>query len=285
MNKISLGTAQFGMNYGINNKGGKIPKAEVFDILSKAIEFGIDTIDTAYDYGEGERVIGEFLKAVRYKFKIISKLPECKCDRVKEIFQSSLNNLGLCTIYGYLMHSFDSYKRDAGIWNELEKLKDAGKVEKIGFSLYYPGELEYLLERGVYFDVVQVPFSIFDQRFEPFFLKLRQKNIEIHIRSVFLQGLIFKKSDELDSRFLKIKPKIVILQDISEELNLPVSVLCLGFVLLNNVDKVIIGVDNKENLIDSMTKLKYAGRVNRIYERLKELKEDDENIILPINWK
>jgi len=285
MNKISLGTAQFGLNYGVNNQRGKIPEAEVFDILNKAIEFGIDTIDAAYGYGESERVIGKFLKDTRHKFKIISKLPECKCDRVKEIFQSSLNNLGLCTIYGYLIHSFNSYKRDTGVWSELEKLKNAGKVEKIGFSLYYPGELEYLLENEVYFDIVQVPFSVFDQRFEPFFLELRKKNIEVHIRSVFLQGLVFKKSGELDSGFLKIRPKIVILRDLSEELNLPLSVLCLGFVLLNNVDKVIVGVDNKENLIDSMTKLKYAGRVNRIYERLKELKEDDENIILPINWK
>jgi len=285
MNKISLGTAQFGINYGINNKRGKIPREEVFDILSEAIEFGIDTIDTAYDYGGSEKVIGDFLKSTRYKFKVVSKLPKCKYDKVKEIFESSLNNLGLYMTYGYLIHSFENYKNDKRIWNELEKLKKVGKIKKIGFSLYYPQELEYLLGHKVYFDMVQVPYSVFDQRFEPYFAELKQRNIEVHVRSVFLQGLVFKKLDELESRFLGIKPKLVFLYDLSKELNLPISVICLGFVLLNDVDKVVIGVDSKENLIENIAKLKYISRISRIYERLKELKEDDENIILPINWK
>ena len=285
MNKISLGTAQFGMNYGINNKRGKIPQTEVFDILSEAIEFGIDTIDTAYDYGESEKVIGDFLKSTRYKFKVISKLSKCKYSEVKEIFESSLNNLGLYMIYGYLIHSFENYKKDKRIWNEVEKLKKVGKIKKIGFSLYYPQELEYLFGHKVYFDMVQVPYSIFDQRFEPYFAELKQRNIKVHVRSVFLQGLVFKRLDELESRFLKIKPKMSFLHNLSKELNLPISVICLGFVLLNDVDKVVIGIDSKKNLIENITQLKYVSRINLVYEKLKELREDDENIILPINWK
>lgn len=285
MNKISLGTAQFGMNYGINNKRGKIPQTEVFDILSEAIEFGIDTIDTAYDYGESEKVIGDFLKSTRYKFKVISKLSKCKYSEVKEIFESSLNNLGLYMIYGYLIHSFENYKKDKRIWNEVEKLKKVGKIKKIGFSLYYPQELEYLFGHKVYFDMVQVPYSIFDQRFEPYFAELKQRNIKVHVRSVFLQGLVFKRLDELESRFLKIKPKMSFLHNLSKELNLPISVICLGFVLLNDVDKVVIGIDSKKNLIENITQLKYISRINLVYEKLKELREDDENIILPINWK
>lgn len=285
MNKISLGSAQFGIDYGINNKRGKIPKEEVFNILSKAIEFGIDTIDTAYDYGESEKIIGDFLRSVRYKFKIISKLPKCKYGKVEQIFESSLNNLGLYMIYGYLIHSFESYKKDKRIWNEVKKLKNVGKIGRIGFSLYYPQELEYLFEHKVYFDIVQVPYSIFDQRFEPYFIELKRRNIEVHVRSVFLQGLVFKGLDELDYRFLKIKPKIVFLHSLSRELNLPISIICLGFVLLNNVDKVVLGIDSKKNLIENITQLKYISKINLVYEKLKELKEDDENIILPINWK
>ena len=286
MNKIALGTAQFGIDYGINNKRGKIPKKEVYDILNKAKEFEIDTIDTAYDYGESEKVIGSFLKITNYKFKIISKLPGCKNNEVKKIFESSLNNLGLSMIYGYLIHNFESYKKDNRIWKVIEKLKKDGKIEKIGFSLYYPQELKYLFEKKIDIDIIQIPYSIFDQRFSTFLIELKQRNIEVYARSVFLQGLVFKKLDELDQRFLKIKSKMSFLFDLSKELNLPISIICIGFVLLNNdVDKVIIGVDRKKNLIENILQLNYISSIIPFYGKLKELKEDDENILIPSNWK
>jgi aryl-alcohol dehydrogenase-like predicted oxidoreductase len=286
MNKIVLGAAQFGLDYGINNKRGKIPEKDAYRILNKSVYFGINTVDTARQYGESENVIGNFLKLTGHKFKIISKLPDCKYDEVKGIFRHSLNELGLEKIYAYLIHNFKSYRKEVLIWDEIKKLKNDGKIEKAGFSLYYPQELEYLLKHKVDFDMVQVPYSIFDQRFENYFLELKQRNIDVYVRSVFLQGLLFKKPDSLANRFYKIKNKIIFLLDTSKKIKAPISLLCLGFVLFNkNIDKVIFGVDKEEDLIENLTQLKKLDKIHQVYESLKALREDDENIILPFKWK
>ena len=89
-NKIVLGTAQFGLDYGISNKDGQIPESGVFEILNESIISGIDVLDTAYTYGNSEQVIGNFVKKHGNVFKIISKLPECDPRDVKKIFESNI---------------------------------------------------------------------------------------------------------------------------------------------------------------------------------------------------
>jgi aryl-alcohol dehydrogenase-like predicted oxidoreductase len=232
-NKIALGTAQFGMEYGINNQRGKIPEKEVFDILFEASSSGIDTLDTAYAYGDSEAVIGNFIRKGRKNFKIVSKSPKCEIEEMENIFYSSIKQLGINAFYGYLIHSFDHYRKFPEIWNILEKLKSNKKINKIGFSLYYPSELDYILENKLNIDIIQVPYSIFDQRFGPYFQELKIKGVEIHVRSVFLQGLVFKNPDALDNYFKKIKEKLVKLNSLSIKQNIPIVALCLNFACLN----------------------------------------------------
>lgn len=286
MNKFALGTVQFGMDYGINNKKGEIPQSEVFEILNQAIKFGVDTIDTAYSYGESERVLGNFIKFSKCNLKIISKLPSCESNRVKEIFKSSLNKLGVSSLYGYLVHNFEDYKNNPGIWDELEKLKYNGKVEKIGFSFYFPSEFESVLEDDLKIDMVQVPFSVFDQRFRPYFSELKRKKVEIYARSVFLQGLAFKEPAELDSYFEPIKNKIEQSILLSKETKIPIFALCLNFVIrCEFIDKVIVGVDNIQHFNEIMQSPAYISKLDNIIHQLSNLRVDDEKIILPFNWR
>lgn len=285
-NKVALGTAQFGMNYGINNLRGKIPRDEVFDILNLALESGINTLDTAYSYGESETLIGEFIAENKKDFHIVSKLPKCELSEVENILNSSLLKLNIDAFYGYMIHDFQYYIKNPGIWDILENLKSNGKIDKIGISLYYPYELEYLIKNGIEMDLIQVPYSIFDQRFEQYFSKLKSSNVEIHVRSVFLQGLIFKNPDELNNHFEKIKEKIVYLNSISTILDVPIAALCINFAILNKfVDKVVVGVDSADNLHDIILSSKYHLKVNNVLNELSNFKEKDENIILPVNWK
>ena len=85
-NKIALGTAQFGMDYGINNKRGKIPEKEVFEILNEVSRSGIDTLDSAYAYGDSETMIGNFIRKSKNNFKIVSKSPKCEIEEMENIF-------------------------------------------------------------------------------------------------------------------------------------------------------------------------------------------------------
>lgn len=286
MNKIAIGTVQFGMDYGISNKRGRIPRDEVFEILNEASKHGIDTLDTAYLYGESETVIGDFIKKNKKKFKVVTKTPDCKIEQIEDLFDISLKKLNIGKVYGYLIHSFQHYIENPGIWNIMEKLKTENLVQKIGFSLYYPSELEYLLKNKMEIDIIQVPYSIFDQRFEPFFDELKSRNVEIHIRSVFLQGIVFKKPEDLDGFFSSIKPKISTLNSLSIENDIPIVALCLDFALLNKfVDKVVVGVDSIQNFKEILTSLNYLTVVGNMYDDLSQFKEEDENIILPFNWK
>ena len=285
-NKIALGTAQFGLDYGISNKTGQIPENQVFEILNESIKSGIDVLDTAYAYGNSELVIGNYIKKHANVFKIISKLPECNPRDVKNIFESSLERLAVDSLYGYMYHSFQHYMDNPEIWDILEKLKSEGKIEKIGISLYYPSELEYIIENKIYVDIIQVPYNIFDRRFEEYFPLLKKMGVEIFVRSVFLQGLVFKSPSELDDYFAKIKGKITQLHSLAAELNIPIAALCLNVAIINEfVDQVIVGVDSIQNLKEIVSSSVYHDDIKNIIPKLYSLREDDENMILPMNWK
>jgi aryl-alcohol dehydrogenase-like predicted oxidoreductase len=285
-NKIALGTVQFGLDYGISNKKGKIAENEVFQILDESIRSGINVLDTAYAYGESELVIGNFIKKRGNVFKIISKLPECDSKDARNLFESSLEKLGVEGLYGYMFHSFQHFVDNPVIMNILEDLKLEGKIEKIGISLYYPSELEHIIENNIYVDIIQVPYNIFDRRFEPYFPVLKNMGVEIFVRSVFLQGLVFKGPSELDDYFAKIKGKIADIHSLAAELNIPIAALCLNFAILNEcVDKVVVGVDSVQNLKEIVSSSVYCDDVKNILKKCYSLREDDENMILPINWK
>ena len=283
--KLALGTAQFGLDYGINNKKGKIPKKEVFGILDHAIKNGIDTLHTSYAYGNSENIIGEFVQKNKSYFKIISKFPTENLKNAEHLFYNSLKNLHSEKVYGCLLHDFKLFLQKPDIWSTLEKLKNQDIVEKIGFSVYYPQEIEHILNKEIQFDIVQLPFSILDQRFTYLLNMLKKKNVDINVRSVFLQGLLFKNVDKLKDNFTKIKNKLLYLQSISKKTDIPISALCINFVVLNEqIDKVIVGVDSLQNLQDNIKSLKYKNNVKIIYEELLGLKENDEKITLSINW-
>jgi aryl-alcohol dehydrogenase-like predicted oxidoreductase len=286
MSKIALGTAQFGMDYGINNSRGKVPKEEVFEILNKALQSGVHTLDTSYSYGESEAVIGDFIGKYRKNFKVVSKLPKCDARDVESIVDASLKKLNVGMFYGYLIHNFQHYLDNPEILNALEKLKSEGKIRQVGFSLYFPHELDYVLENKIQVDMILVPYSIFDQRFEKYFARLKKRDVEIHIRSVFLQGLVFKKPDDLNGRFAQIKEKIASLNSMAMKLNIPIVGLCFNFAVLNRyVDKVIVGVDGIEDFKEVVHLSRHLPEVARVYDELLCFKEDDEKIILPFNWK
>jgi aryl-alcohol dehydrogenase-like predicted oxidoreductase len=280
-NRFALGTAQFGMDYGINNKRGRIPDSEVYDLLRYASSQGIDTLDTANGYGDSETVIGTFSKGGGGPFNIISKYG--MNNDIEEAVNLSLHRLGLKSIYGYLAHDFKFFST---ILKVLSDLKSKGKIKKIGVSVYYPQEIESLWEQDIQIDLVQLPFSVFDQRFLSMLPKLKEKNIEVHARSIFLQGLVFKNANDLQGNFLAIKEKLASLSALANQIDIPLAGLCINFVLLNQyIDKVIIGVDGLDNLKENLEMVRFQEKVKSIYPQLSGLAETNENLILPFNWK
>lgn len=286
MNKIALGTAQFGMDYGVNNRRGKVRPDEVFNILNEAARAGIDTLDTAHSYGDSEKVIGDFIRNGENNFKIISKMPARTSGKIDETFKESIGRLGTPILYGYLVHSFEAYKKDEKIWSELTRLRSESKVEKIGFSLYLLSELEDLLQKDMAIDIIQIPFSVFDQRFGPYLSEMKKRGIEVYARSVFLQGLVFKDPKDLDRYFAGISDKVDGLHSLSCRSGMPVLSLCVNFVTANRfIDKVVVGVDSLENLIEIINVPQDKFLTKDIISEILNMRIDDEDILLPFKWK
>lgn len=275
MGKLVLGTVQFGLQYGVNSAGRPSQEA-VKSILNEAAKGGITTLDTSSAYGNSEEVLGESI-SIPGQFKIVSKYPMGETP-VSEVFNSTLKRLKVDQLYGYLLHHFEVYKNNPKIWDEFIALKESGKVQRIGFSLYTPEELEFILRNGSPFDLIQVPFNIFDKKFLPCMKELHGKGVEIHVRSTFLQGLFFKDRNALPEKLLPMKNYLLQLDDFSKESGLSISEIALNYNLQNPyIDGVLIGVDNVEQLQMNLNSVK-----NTPIDIEIEVKEQE--LLNPVNW-
>lgn len=272
-NKIGLGTVQFGLDYGVSNKQGQTHINEVGKILETARLKGVDLIDTASGYGNAENVLGQFDLSM---FKVITKFMPIQELKLETLLKQSLDKLNIEKLYAYLAHRPLSLLKDDS-WKELRDLKEIGFVEKIGYSLNDPFELEKLLELGYYPDIIQVPFNYFDRRFEEQIKKLKNIGCEIHTRSAFLQGLFFMQTKNMSSFFNPVKSIIYELQDSYKE---SLSKVLLNYCLLQEgIDKVVIGVNDSNQLLENLN-------VKRSTEILPELMiKVPDNILNPSKWK
>lgn len=283
MNKIVLGTVQFGVKYGINNTSGQVSQEEVCKILEVAKKEGILTLDTSSGYGASEAVLGKSLKETKTSFNIVSKYPRCE-ESVRATFEKSIANLGVDSLYGYLIHHFDFYQEKPVQFNDMIALKNEGRIQKVGFSLYTVEQLQYLLDHNVKFDILQFPYNIFDRQFEPYMQMLVDQGVEIHTRSAFLQGLFFKDTKTLPFKLLPLKPYLDNLHLYCQDNSVAIEDLAFGYVLENeNVKGALIGVDN-HNQLESNIRVAGKGlrKVDIDYIRSIDIKEKE--LLNPVNW-
>ena len=281
MRKIALGTVQFGLDYGITNHSGQVAIDEVKDILDYAKTNNIDTLDTAARYGNSEQVLGGV--GVN-NYRIITKTTPLKngVDGVIKGFHQSLDNLNIGQVDGLLIHNIDDVKdkRFGDLFHKVNELKEEGLINKIGFSTYTPDQVDFLLE-NFDFDLIQVPFNVFDTRLiEGGQLQaLKKKNIEIHARSVFLQGVLLN-FDNLPSYFLTWKKQLIEYQKMVENSGLSLLEYALNFSLnIQEIDKTLVGVYNLQQLQEIIT-----ASQKKIKTKLIPFSINDINLLNPVHW-
>ena len=191
-----MGTAAFGQAYGISNSNTLPTKREVHSILEYCLENGINTLDTAQSYGDSEKILGE--NGIE-KFLVVTKIfceRNYKKGQLELKVRASLKRLGIQKCHGVLIHNEEALKGPEGgsIANELRVLVELGLTEKVGFSTYEPKEADITLSR-FQLDLVQIPMNLFDRRAVEggFIEKWSLNKTEVHLRSVFLQGLLVKE--------------------------------------------------------------------------------------------
>ena len=266
--RIALGTVQFGMAYGIANADGQVPPGEVAQIIATAREGGIDTLDTAILYGSSESVLGT---VGTNGFRIVSKLPALPeaCDDVADWVRgearSCLERLRADRLAGLLLHRPADLlgRRGRALYQALAALKDDGLVEKIGYSVQTPEDLDELFERFAP-DLVQVPCNVFDRRMQTsgWLGRLAGEGVEVHARSAFLQGLLLLPPGGIPAKFAPWADLFARWHGWCEERKMSRLDAALGHALsVDGIDRVVVGVDSHAQLQEILTSSRKAGRL------------------------
>ena len=288
---LGLGTAQFGLDYGVSNRVGKCPPSDVAGILNLAVEHSVRIIDTAATYGESGKVLGAALPS-DHCFAVVTKTPaiagrpfgRAETGMLEETFTRSLSRLGLGSVYGLLAHQSEDLLVRGGerLFETMVRLKERGLVDKIGVSIYTGAEIDAVLDRHP-IDLIQVPVSVFDQRLiaSGHLAKLRGAGIEIHIRSAFLQGLLLLAPERVPVYFKPIHPHLCDYHRTLRETGVSPVEAALGFVRnLSEADCVLVGVRSRAELSEILEVDDVSGP-DLDYGRFAIL---DEAMINPIRW-
>ncbi len=286
-NKIILGTAQFGLNYGVNNQSGIPSSYEIKKILDFAFKSKINILDTAEAYGNSQERIGEYQKKSNNKFKIITKYSKLRNDLPSNIIDRVKNNLEILNIdnlYCYMFHNFNDYIFFFNLFREdLLHLKRNGLIDKIGVSLHSNKEITEVLKNHT-IDLIQLPFNLLDnshQRKE-ILIKAKVRGIEVHTRSVFLQGLFFKDSNEIKDELFEIKEGLNTIKSLvkKEEMN----DLALNYAYSKDyIDRVLLGVDSVEQLKSNINTINNS-KTNSFNHEVDNIVVKNNLLLNPANW-
>ena len=288
ISKLALGSANFGLNYGIKNHSGRISQVELENILSEAEVSGIQLIDTAQAYGNSETRIGDLCS--RGRFEVVTKIgvdleKNYVTNHLSRLVKKSCKRLNLSRLYAVMLHRPEVLLGDYGsmIISELQTLKEQNVVSKVGVSIYSPEILEEI-SKLLPLDIVQSPFNIFDQQImsSGWSDKLKDNGTEIHTRSAFLQGLLLIHKSSLPSFFSRNwTDHFNSWYDFLKSSDNDPLTAALTFVLKQKwIDKVVIGVDNASQL-KSLAKIE-----NRMCAiSYPQLECNDANLINPSKWK
>ena len=282
--KIALGTVQFGLDYGIANRNGRLNEDAIRAVLDLSSQTEIHTLDTAKAYGKSEEIIGTYrARNPSTSWHIITKIRDKK--NILDQIHDSVLKLRSQPI-DVLAHSADLFlTKNFQLGVQLAKEKKL--TRKLGVSLYCENEIHQVLNADIKPDIIQLPLNILDTRLyhSGVLTILQNENIDIHVRSVFLQGMFYLEEWELKNRFSDAFPYLQQLITIAKDSNLTLAELSLLWVVsLKEVGKVIIGVDNAEQLQFHISTL--GKRVDSdVFDKALSIQYRDEKTLNPSLWQ
>jgi aryl-alcohol dehydrogenase-like predicted oxidoreductase len=247
------------MRYGIANPGGQVPRREVARILDTARRLRLGVLDTAFEYGNAEEVLGEALHPAD-EFRLVTKTPRLRAGRVSDAdaeslrasFLTSLARLQRPCVYGLLVHHPADLLVPGGdrLYAELTALKHGGLACKVGASVYTRQQLDAIMDRFP-LDLVQVPVNVLDQRLvtSGHLARLKASGVEVHARSAFLQGLLLMNPARLEERFSSVRDHLSRYHAFLAHAGIDPVQAAIGFVIsLPQVDHAVVGVLQAEQL-------------------------------------
>lgn len=283
--KIALGTVQIGLQYGINNSGGRPGLKEAIALLDLAVKRGVRLFDTAEAYGDSIKIIATYLnEKPDSPVEIVSKFRDNGIP-IEVKLNDTLTALGRSQLYAYLYHSFKDYEAK-NFRPELLALRDEKKIERIGVSIYSTEELEIVL-KDPEIKVIQLPLNPFDNSRKKRQLLSRGKELgkEIHVRSIYLQGLFFMNPSQLPGNLRELKKPLEQFNHVIAAFGLNTTQACLNFALQDEtVDFAIIGMESEDQLTQNLNAVlpSFPARIRGEFESI-EIK--NRLLLNPSHWK
>ena len=272
--RLAIGTAQFGLDYGITNTSGQVSLDEIVAILSSASDAGVDTLDTAALYGSSEGLLGEALALAGLSFSIITKTGkrlDARTDAEAHDFlladlDTSMKRLGQQALDTLIVHDADELLGPNGDarWKAMEAARSQGLVSRIGASIYDSSQLDALLSR-YNLDIVQVPLNAIDRRLldSGAAQRLGSANIAVHARSAFLQGLLLAEKKSLPPAFSTLGPIIDGLETLAMAHDVPrLAILLAPLIRLEMVERIVVGMTTESELAEILAGLDAASNLD-----------------------
>jgi len=278
--KICLGTANFKKGYGINKY--KHNKKSINKILTLAKIKKIKLLDTAVDYNNNDML------SKTKDFDVITKLKKLrvyKKEQIKNKIKQQLKHFysKKKKLYGVLLHDCNDMrsKKSKYIFECLMDLKRQKVTDKIGISCYYENDLNIL--KTYNFDIIQFPFNLFDQRILKKKNLLKIKNKEVHVRSIFLQGILLKNNLENHKFFKRWSSRFKKFNIFIKENKITRLEASLIFLKQFKFFKyAIVGLENRNQLNDVINTINSKKKYDIKFSKLKS---NNEKLLIPFNWK
>ena len=289
ISKLSLGTVQFGLDYGVSNENGKPTQENVNKIISFIKDNGINCFDTAQGYGNSEKVLGISLEKYQDNM-VISKVTSNNLrNNFISSIKKSLENLQEEKLFAVLLHDseilFNWTQTDSEI---VTNAISNNLIKYFGVSIYTDEEFQQAIENPI-IQIIQIPFNLLDQRAitKEWFKKAKENNKLLFIRSVYLQGLILMDINKVPKHLDKAKPYLLKLENIAKQLNISKNSLALSFVNQIAKDSVILfGCETLEQAEENINTYNENVLSNQEIELIENLFVNvDEYIYNPTNWK
>ena len=257
--RVILGTATFGTKYGVNNFQRELSTNDSLAILQRAWDIGVLELDTAPEYATAEEIIGNFHQSDR-RFGVYSKilnLPGQSCKRWEISISKSMNSLKVPVLEGAYFHRPDNlHELDKHEVNGfMDSILESGKVRSFGASVYSLNEVERILESFPKITLFQIPENILDRRMlnSRLLKDMSANGYEIHVRSVFLQGLLLMDANSVPETLSGSIPRLLELRKFSEEKELTLLETCLSYLkLLKFASGYLVGISNANQLSEIM---------------------------------
>jgi len=253
--RLSLGTAQLGMAYGVANDASSPTGPEAEAILSHAFDLGIRTLDTAPSYGLAEERVGNFLSqcagakqiAVTTKLTSLGDMAALEVGPFVEAqLLGSLKRLRLDRVDVYLIHDHeDLYRHDRALIDALSQQREAGRIRCAGVSVYGPEGARRATEYAE-LEVIQHPYNVFDTRLTStgVFGELTSLGRQVQLRGVFLQGLLTMDPNRVPVSLSADRGVVRALRDELAGLGFSPVDVALPFALAVGAQTIVVGADN-----------------------------------------